>query len=191
MKKKKDNHKEQDNEQVVDVQEQDGGQGAEQSQQSAEKTLTGDQEKLEAELAESKDKYIRLYSEFENFRRRTVKEKTVLISTANEELMSALLPVVDDFERAEKALEADEKVDESVRAGIDLVYQKLRKILEQKGLKLMDCSKGSDFDPELHEAITQIPTDDPALKGKIVDVVEKGYTLKDKVIRYAKVVVGS
>ena len=146
--------------------------------------------KLESELSESKDKYLRLYSEFENFRRRTAREKLDLIDTATEGLMSALLPVLDDFERAMK-LSNEESDDKSIREGMDLIYQKLRKTLEQKGLVNMNTRVGDAFDPDFHEAITQIPAPEEKLKGKIVDVIEKGYLIKEKVIRYAKVVTGS
>ncbi len=148
-------------------------------------------QKLTIELQESKDKFLRLYSEFENFRRRTAKEKLDLISTANEELMSALLPVLDDFERAKKAFEEEGNDLDSIKEGIDLVSSKFQKTLISKGLKPMDTGEGSDFDPDFHEAITQIPAPSKKLKGKVVDVIEKGYMLKDKVIRYAKVVIGS
>lgn len=147
-------------------------------------------DKVKAELEEAKDKYIRLFSEFENFRRRTAKERLELIGTANEELMRSLLPIIDDFERADKAF--DEKGDiKSFKEGYDLIYSKLKGATESKGLKLMETSPGDDFDDELHEAITQIPAPDEKLKGKIVDVVEKGYFLGDKVIRFAKVVMGA
>lgn len=147
-------------------------------------------DKVKAELEEAKDKYIRLFSEFENFRRRTAKERQELIGTANEELMRSLLPIIDDFERADKAF--DEKGDiKSFKEGYDLIYSKLKGATESKGLKLMETSPGDDFDDELHEAITQIPAPDEKLKGKIVDVVEKGYFLGDKVIRFAKVVMGA
>ncbi len=144
--------------------------------------------KLQDELAESKDKYIRLYAEFENHRRRTAKEKLDMIQGANEQLIKSLLPVVDDFERAEKSLkELSEK--DAGASGVLLIYQKLKKVLDQAGVKAMDV-KG-DFNPDLHEAITQVPVQDEAQKGKIVDVVEKGYLINDKVIRFAKVVVGA
>jgi molecular chaperone GrpE len=144
--------------------------------------------KVQDELAESKDKYIRLYAEFENHRRRTAKEKLEMIQGANEQLIKALLPVVDDFERAEKSIkELSEK--EAGASGILLIYQKLRKVLEQYGVKAMDVS--GEFNPDLHEAITQVPVPDEKKKGQIVDVVEKGYLINDKVIRFAKVVVGS
>jgi len=142
--------------------------------------------KLQDELAESKDKYIRLYAEFENHRRRTAKEKLEMISAANEQLIKALLPVVDDFERAERSLK---DLSEKDASGILLIYQKLKKVLDQYGVKPMEV-KG-DFNADLHEAITQVPVQDASQKGKIVDVVEKGYLLNDKVIRFAKVVVGA
>lgn len=147
--------------------------------------------KLQQELGEAKDKYLRLYSEFENFRRRTSREKLELTKTASEGLMTALLPILDDFERAQKSIEGNEDKDESLREGFNLIRDKFQKTLEKKGLKLMDHEKGSAFDADLHEAITQIPVEDEALKGKIVDVVEKGYYLDEKVIRYAKVVIGA
>lgn len=148
-------------------------------------------ENLQAELSESKDKYLRLYSEFENFRRRTAREKLDMVQTANEELMSALIPIIDDFERAEKSFE-DENTDlKAVKEGIKLIHNKFKKVLEQKGLEAMNGKEGMEFDPEYHEAITKIPAPKKSLKGKVVDVVEKGYLLKEKVIRYAKVVIGN
>jgi len=144
--------------------------------------------KVQNELGEQKDKFIRLYSEFENFRRRTAKEKLEMIQSANEQLLKTLLPVADDFERAEKAFRAKDDKD---LEGFFLIYNKFKKTLDQAGVKIMDVKAGSEFDPELHEAITQIPVVDEGLKGKIVDVVENGYLLNDKVIRHAKVVVGS
>ena len=147
-------------------------------------------EKLQAEVQEAKDKYLRLYSEFENFRRRTAKERLDLISTANEELMSALLPVMDDFERAQKALEESEDHKAS-KEGFDLIYNKFSNILKQKGLKPMDDKAGTEFNTEFHEAISQMPVEKKKMKGKIIDVIEKGYYLDEKVIRFAKVVIGA
>ena len=144
---------------------------------------------LEAELAEAKDKYLRIYSEFENFRRRTSKEKLDLISTANKDLMSDLVPVLDDFERALNASEESDDI-KALKEGINLVHNKLKKVLDVKGLKKMEVKKGDDFDDEKHEAITQIPAE-KELEGKIVDVVEAGYTLGESVVRFAKVVVGA
>ncbi|NJN41257.1 MAG: nucleotide exchange factor GrpE [Flammeovirgaceae bacterium] len=141
--------------------------------------------KLKDDLAEAKDKYIRLYAEFENHRKRTAKEKLDLILSANEDLIRMLLPIVDDFERAEKAInESDAKNIE----GYKLIHQKLKRLLEQYGVKQMDVNE-SEFNPDLHEAITQIEVEDEK-KGKIVETMEAGYMLRDKVIRFAKVVVG-
>lgn len=147
-------------------------------------------DKAKAELAEAKDKYLRLYSEFENYRRRTSKEKLELIQTGTEGLLTALIPIIDDFERAEKSNSDDTDL-KSVREGISLIANKFNNILIQKGLKVMESKQGIDFDPELHEAITQIPAPKPKLKGKVVDVVEKGYFLGEKVVRFAKVVIGN
>jgi len=147
-------------------------------------------EKLNHEIGGLKDKYLRIYSEFENYRRRTAKEKIDLISTANEELMTELLPVIDDFERAMKAMEKNSQECDSIREGISLIYNKLKIVAEKKGLRLMETNPGDSFDPEIHDAISQIPAPEDKLKGKIVDTIEKGYYLNDKVIRFAKVVVG-
>jgi molecular chaperone GrpE len=158
-------------------------------------TLTGtDDPKIQIELkkthedlAEAKDKYLRLYSEFENFRRRTAKEKLELIQTASEQIVKVLLPVIDDFERAEKAFQGSESKE---MEGFLLIYNKFKKILEQTGVKQMEA-KGSNFDADLHEAITQLPAPNDSQKGKILEVVEQGYLLGDKVVRHAKVIVGS
>jgi molecular chaperone GrpE len=144
---------------------------------------------LKNEVGELKDKYIRLYSEFENFRRRTSKEKIDMIKAANEDVILSLLPVVDDFERAQKAFQ-DIEGNDPLKEGINLIQNKLYKTLESKGLKPMDAL-GKDFNSDLHEAITQSPAPSEDLKGKIIDVLEKGYYLNDKVIRHAKVVIGS
>ncbi|AFL83133.1 molecular chaperone GrpE (heat shock protein) [Belliella baltica DSM 15883] len=149
-----------------------------------------EEEKLKAEVQELKDKYLRLYSEFENYRRRTSKERLDLIKTASQDLMTEIIPVVDDFERAFKASENEEDATK-VRDGNQLVFQKFQRILENKGLKPMEGLVGESFDAETQEAITQIPAPNEELKGKVIDVVEKGYTLGDKVVRYAKVVIGA
>jgi len=143
--------------------------------------------KAQEDLAEAKDKYLRLYSEFENFRRRTSKEKLELIQTANEQLVKVMLPVIDDFERAEKAFQGSESKE---MEGFLLIYNKFKKILEQTGVKRMEA-KGTNFDADLHEAITQLPAPDESQKGKVLEVVEQGYLLGDKVVRHAKVVVGN
>jgi molecular chaperone GrpE len=147
-------------------------------------------EKLKAELADSKDKYIRLYSEFENFRRRTAKEKTEFVYTATENLIKDLLSIIDDFERAEKYFDEEAKKNISVKEGFELIQHKLKRTLELKGLKVIDCKVGDDFDTEKHEAVTQFAAPSEELKGKVVDVLEKGYLLGEKVIRFTKVVVG-
>ena len=144
--------------------------------------------RTDAELAELKDKYLRLAAEFENYKRRTTKERLELFKTASKELMVALLPVLDDFERARTATASATDAD-AVRESIEIIQNKLNKTLQQKGLTAMEA-KGGDFDAELHEAITQIPAPSEDMKGKIVDEVEKGYYLGDKVIRHAKVVLG-
>lgn len=153
-----------------------------------ENSLVNESAKLQGELAEQKEKFIRLYSEFENFRRRTAKEKLEMIQSANEQLLKTLLPVADDFDRAEKSFK--DKNDKELE-GFFLIYNKFKKTLDQAGVKIMDVKSGSGFNADLHEAITQIPVADESLKGKVVDVVENGYLLNDKVIRHAKVVVGS
>jgi molecular chaperone GrpE len=150
--------------------------------------LTDPIKKLKDELAESKDKFVRLYAEFDNFRRRSSKEKLEMIQSANEQLLKALLPVADDFERAEKSFK--DRNDKEAE-GFFLIQNKFKKTLEQYGVKPMECTRGSLFNPDLHEAITQVPAPEEKLKGKIIEAVEKGYLLNDKVIRFAKVVVGS
>ncbi len=140
-------------------------------------------------IEQEKDKYLRLFAEFENYKKRTSKERIELFKTANQELMTVLLPVLDDFERALTHIE-DDKEAEELRKGVLLIYQKLIKTLEQKGLVKIEVKKGDIFDAEIHEAITQIPAPSKKLIGKIVDVVELGYKLGDKIIRFPKVVIG-
>jgi len=147
------------------------------------------EEKLRAELAEANDKYLRLYAEFDNYKRRTTKERVDLLQTAGKEVIVNLLPTLDDFERALKSMETATDI-AAVKEGVTLVHNKLRSTLVQKGLKEME-SKGNVFDSDLHEAITNIPAPTEDLKGKVVDEVEKGYYLNDKVIRFAKVIVGA
>jgi molecular chaperone GrpE len=144
--------------------------------------------RTETELADLKDKYLRLAAEFENYKRRTAKERTDLFKTANQELMVALIPVLDDFDRAR--LHTQGTADPAaLQNALDITYNKLSKTLQQKGLTPMEA-KGGAFDAELHEAITQIPAPSDDLRGKIVEEIEKGYYLGDKVIRHAKVVLG-
>ncbi|MES2419438.1 MAG: nucleotide exchange factor GrpE [Bacteroidota bacterium] len=147
------------------------------------------EEKLQQEHAVLNDKYLRLFAEFDNYKRRTQKERIELLQTASKEVIASLLPVLDDFDRALKSTENATEV-EAIREGIVLVQNKLKSILTQKGLKEMETLH-TVFDTDLHEAITNIPSPSEELKGKVVDELEKGYTLNDKVIRFAKVVVGS
>ena len=140
-------------------------------------------------LAEEKDRYIRLFAEFENYKKRTTKEKMEFFQYANQDMMISMLGVLDDFERALK--EIAKNGNEADLQGVELIYQKLKNKLTEKGLKPMEVNPGDDFSVDFHEAITQIPSPTPELKGKIVDVVETGYTLNDKVIRFAKVVTGN
>lgn len=142
----------------------------------------------EQQIAELKDKYLRLAAEFENYKRRTVKEKLNMMGTAAKDTLSALLPVMDDFDRAKKNAE-DESSTEPFSEGVMMVYNKLSNTLQQKGMKPME-STGEVFDPELHEAITEIPAPTEEMKGKVIDTVEKGYYLNDTILRHAKVVVG-
>ena len=143
-----------------------------------------------AEFRQIEDKYLRLYAEFDNFRRRTSTERLELFKTANQDVLLALLPVLDDFERALKSMEGASDV-KAVKEGVELIQNKLLSTLSGKGLKPMQDLKGQPFDPDFHEAITKITAPTDELKDKIVDVVENGFYLGDKVIRYAKVVIGA
>ena len=162
------------------------------AKEAEEKVETSNEQNEESTVKEInvdfKDKYFRLYSEFENYRKRTAKEKIDIITNASENLLKEILPVVDDFERAivnnEKVSEA-----ETIKEGFELIHNKLYKTLTNQGLKPMDAIE-KNFDPDIHEAITKIPAPKNKLKGKVIDVIEKGYTINDKVIRFAKVVVG-
>lgn len=140
-------------------------------------------------LAEEKDRYIRLFAEFENYKKRTTKEKMEFFQYANQDMMISMLDILDDFERALK--EIAKNGNEADLKGVELIYQKLKNKLTEKGLKVIDVKAGDDFNVDFHEAITQIPAPTPDLKGKIVDVIETGYQLADKVIRFAKVVTGN
>ncbi len=144
-------------------------------------------EKLNAELLEQKDKYIRLFAEFDNYKRRTAKEKLELMQTAGKDIVTSLLDVLDDMDRAEKQMDTSADI-EQLKEGNKLVFNKLRSLLQQKGLSKLE-SIGAEFDVEKHEAITEIPASDE-MKGKVVDEVQKGYYLNEKLIRFAKVVVG-
>lgn len=145
-------------------------------------------EKLQVELAEQKEKYLRLYAEFDNYKRRTSKERIELMQTAGKEVIVSLLEVLDDCDRAEKQME-ESREKNALSEGVQLVFNKLRAVLYAKGLKPMECI-GKDFDPDHEEAISQVPVQDEAMKGKVIDEVVKGYYMNDKIIRFAKVVVG-
>ncbi|MDX2303295.1 MAG: nucleotide exchange factor GrpE [Microscillaceae bacterium] len=159
-------------------------------------------QKLQSELNEQKDKYVRLYAEFENFRRRSIKEKSDTIRNASESLIKELLPIIDDFERALKSMQNaqtqsfENKEDtikdiKAVEEGIVLIYNKMFKTLESKGLKIIESAIGKDFNLEEHESITTIPAPSEDMKGKVIDEIEKGYYLHDKVLRFTKVILGS
>ena len=161
----------------------------EQSKKQEEKEELSVEEKLQAELKNEKEKFLRLFAEFENYKKRTAKERIELFKTAGKEIMLEMLPVLDDFERALLHIEEDKEAEE-LRKGVLLIYQKLLSTLEKKGLSVVKVAQGDTFDAEVHTAITQIPAPSDDLKGKIVDVVEKGYKLGDTIIRFPKVVVG-
>lgn len=150
---------------------------------SVEERLKAENEALQTQVSELKDKYLRLHAEFDNFRKRSMKERLETMKTASRDTMTALLPVLDDFVRADKNMEG------GMPEGIKIVYNKMLKVLEQRGLTPM-ASDGEVFDPELHEALTEIEVPDEEMKGKIVDTIETGYYLNDTIIRHAKVVVG-
>ncbi|MFD2550284.1 nucleotide exchange factor GrpE [Bizionia sediminis] len=146
------------------------------------------EEKLTEALAQEKDKFMRLFAEFENYKRRTAKERIDLFKTANQDVMIALLPILDDFDRAYNEISKTQEKD--LLKGVELIKNKLRNTLNNKGLEQIELKAGDDFNPDVHEAVTQIPAPNDSLKGKIVDVVENGYKLGDKIIRFPKVVIG-
>jgi molecular chaperone GrpE len=147
------------------------------------------EEQLQEELAKEKDKFLRLFAEFENFKKRTTKERIDLFKTANQEVLQAMLPVLDDFDRAMAQISLSG--DENLVKGVELIHEKLKSTLVSKGLEQVEIKAGDNFDVDFAEAITQIPAPTDDLKGKIVDVVEKGYKLGDKIIRFPKVVIGN
>jgi|TARA_Y100000385_G_C13107890_1_gene649557 molecular chaperone GrpE len=146
------------------------------------------EEQLQSELAQEKDKFLRLFAEFENYKRRTSKERIELFSTASQDVIQALLPVLDDFDRA--MVELSKHEESELSKGVELIKNKLNNTLQQKGLSLVEVNKGDDFNADNHEAVTQIPAPTDDLKGKIIDVIEQGYKLGEKVIRFPKVVIG-
>ncbi len=148
-----------------------------------------EEEKLRKDLAKEKEKFLRLFAEFENYKRRTSKERMDLFKTAGQEVMVALLPIMDDFDRALKELSKSE--DKEMFKGVELISNKFKETLKNKGLEQVEVEPGDTFDAEVHDAITQIPAPDKKMKGKIIDVVEKGFKLGDRIIRHPKVVVGN
>lgn len=164
-----------------------------QSPESAEEKgveLTAE-ERLAEDLAKEKDKFLRLFAEFENFKKRTAKERIDLFKTANQEVLQAMLPVLDDFDRALVQISKNDTTEEQqLLKGVELIHEKLKSTLVSKGLEQVDIKTGDDFNADFAEAITQIPAPTEDLKGKIVDVVEKGYKLGEKIIRFPKVVIG-
>jgi len=151
-------------------------------------TLKSQIEELNISVNEEKDKFLRLFAEFENYKKRTSKERLELYKTASQELMSALLPLIDDMDRA--YLEFDKSKEEGLVEGFSLIKNKFSEILKSQGLIITKVNKGDEFDAEIHEAITQIPAEDKKMKGKVIDVIESGYKLGEKILRYPKVVVG-
>lgn len=147
------------------------------------------EDKLQKELTVIQDKYLRLYSEFENYKRRTTKERMDLFRSANQEVLEAMLPILDDFERALSSIKLTTE-NKSLKEGVELIYNKLKSSLIQKGIKEMEAL-GKSFDPDFHEAITKSPAPTEELRDKIIEVLEKGYFLNDKVIRFAKVIIGA
>ena len=165
---------------------------AEEFENQTEKTTASKASPLETvqnELAVEKDRYLRLFAEFENYKKRTSRERIELFKTASQDVMVSVLPVMDDLDRALNEF-SDDKDDVHVQ-GMVLISNKLKETLKQKGLEVVETKEGDVFDAEIHEAITQIPSPSPDLKGKIIDVVEKGYSLGDKIIRFPKVVIGN
>ena len=159
------------------------------TKKSKQDNLQNQIDELTSEVKKEKDQFLRLFAEFENYKKRTSKERLELYKTASQEVVTALLAVVDDFERALTEMKKSENQDQL--QGIELIYNKLIDTLQNQGLAKMEVGQGDDFDVELHEAITQIPAPEDKLKGKIVDVVGTGYKLGEKIIRYPKVVVGN
>ena len=157
-------------------------------QEIAEEKVTDALSELQDEFQQEKDRYLRLFAEFENYKKRTSRERIEMFKTAGEDVINSMLPILDDFERALKEIQKSE--DNGLFKGVELIHNKLSETLKAKGLQLMEVKAGDVFDADSHEAITQIPAPEEKLKGKIIDVIEKGYTLGDKIIRFPKVVIG-
>ncbi|GHA28326.1 protein GrpE [Salinimicrobium marinum] len=161
---------------------------SEEKSSDSEEDGVSEKDQLKAALEKEKDKFLRLFAEFENYKRRTSKERVEMFKTANQDVVSAMLPVLDDFDRALN--EIRKAKDKELLKGVELIYNKFKETLRAKGLEQMEVKEGDSFDADIHEAITQIPAPSDKLKGKIVDVVEKGYKLGDRIIRFPKVVTG-
>ncbi len=182
-------NKEEDFDEVISETElNDEGRNIEEDSSEEQETLTLEEE-LREEIGKEKDKFLRLFADFENYKKRTSKERMELFRTAGQEIIVSLLPVLDDFDRALKELSKSE--DKEMFKGVDLIRVKFRETLNSKGLQEVEVKKGDVFDAEVHDAITQIPAPNKKLKGKIIDVIEKGFKLGDKIIRHPKVVVGN
>ncbi|PVW14549.1 nucleotide exchange factor GrpE [Marixanthomonas spongiae] len=162
----------------------------EQTKDTAETESNGQDKiaQLQEEVEKEKERYLRLFAEFENYKRRTGRERVELFKTAGQDVITSLLPVMDDFDRALKEIEKTE--DENLLKGVQLIQNKLKETLRSKGLEPIKTEQGDTFDAEIHDAVTQVPAPSDDLKGKIVDVIEKGYTLGEKIIRFPKVVIG-
>lgn len=176
---------------IDEVEEKEGQEAADEAkaEEAPEKEeKLSEKEQLKEDLQKEKDKFLRLFAEFENYKRRTSKERVELFKTAGREVMEAMLPVLDDFDRA--LVEINKTEEKGLLEGVELISNKLRETLKGKGLTPMNVKKGDTFDSDIHEAVTQIPAPEKKLKGKIVDVVETGYTLGERIIRYPKVVTG-
>ena len=168
---------------ATELSEEVGGENVEQVEQPTEEG------QLREELAKEKDKFLRLFAEFENFKKRTSKERMDLFKTAGQDVIVSLLPVMDDFDRALKEIAKTEE--KELLTGVELINNKFRETLRAKGLEQVEVNQGDTFDAEIHDAVTQIPAPDKKLKGKVIDVIEKGYKLGDRIIRHPKVVVGN
>lgn len=179
----------QDAKQSVDATELEKAKDIEQESAEAEEETISKEEQLQEELGKEKDKFLRLFAEFENFKKRTSKERMELFKTAGQEIMTSMLPVMDDFDRALKEIAKTEE--KELLKGVELISTKFRETLKNKGLEEVAVEAGETFDAEIHEAVTQIPAPEESLKGKIIDVIEKGYKLGDRIIRHPKVVVGN
>lgn len=180
--------KEEGNKEAEAASEKESEEAGEEAKSDADKRM----EELQQQLEDINEKYLRLFSEFDNFKKRTAKEKSELIKSAGEDVIGELLPVLDDFERAiasNKEIEAEGEQVEQLKNGFELIYNKMKKTLESKGLQEMEA-EGEEFNTDRHEAMTRMPVEEEEKKGKVVEVVQKGYYLNDKVLRYAKVVVG-